>query len=368
MKRKLISLSLALCMMLAFIPSVSASAGGITFLLRPAEGTPDTLSPGEEFTMEVYLSNPLGTSIGSISGLSVRFDTASLEWGIEGDYEWYTNMPFAGGEISSDSRLSFNPPSVIHNDAADHPFGRFNAHFSFDSIVDFTELGGVLMTLDLRAKKTLSADALDIAISVNTISTYHDVLLYRGIDFVAAPERVASSWAHDGIKEAIRKGFVPSDLRNNYTNIITREEFCRMAVRWVEYYTNTDIDTILIAQGLTRDPDAFTDTNDPDILAAYALGITSGRGGGIFDPNGQFTREQAATMIMNTCIAAGADVSDIPDSSFADIGTAAAWALPGIGFVQTHSIMAGTGGGNFSPKDTYTREQSVVTFNNIFTF
>jgi hypothetical protein len=118
-----------------------------------------------------------------------------------------------------------------------------------------------------------------------------------------------SPWAQAHTTEAIVKGFVPPEIRSNFQDIITRAEFCRMAVKWVEYATDKSIDAILTEKGLTRNPNTFTDTDDPDILAAYALGITSGRGGGLFDPNGQFSREQAATMIMNTCNAIGWDIT-----------------------------------------------------------
>ena len=137
-----------------------------------------------------------------------------------------------------------------------------------------------------------------------------------------------------------------------------------MAVKWVEYATGKNIDTILTERGLTRDPSAFSDTSDPDILAAFALDITSGTGGGKFTPNGQFSREQAATMIMNTCRAIGADVGSSPASDFADLNTAATWAQTGINFVRANGIMSGDGT-NFNPKQLYTREQSIITFNNI---
>jgi endo-1,4-beta-D-glucanase Y len=178
------------------------------------------------------------------------------------------------------------------------------------------------------------------------------------------PFDTASEWARGHITAAISKNFVPADIQNHYTRIITREEFCRMAVRWVEYATGKNIDAVLADQGKSRDPNAFTDTKDPDILAAFALGITSGTGVGIFNPSGQFSREQAATMIMNTVKALGADIS-APDSTFADIGTAAGWAVPGISFVQANGIMSGIGNDNFGPKGAYTREQSIATFNNI---
>lgn len=175
----------------------------------------------------------------------------------------------------------------------------------------------------------------------------------------------ASTWAHDGIQSAVTKGFVPVDIQNNYTNIITRVEFSQMAIRWVEYATGKDIDTLLSERGLYRDTYAFSDTTDPDILAAYALGITNGTGGGRFTPNGAFDRQQAATMIMNIARALGVDVSDPTLSSFADLSTAASWAHNGIHFVWSVGVMQGTGNNKFSPLATYTREQSIVTFNNV---
>ena len=186
------------------------------------------------------------------------------------------------------------------------------------------------------------------------------------IDFVAgSPMDTSAEWARGGISEAVRKGFVPGGLQNDYSKVITRAEFCRMAINWVEFATGKTIDAILDERGLSRDENAFTDTKDPDILAAYALGITSGMGNGLFSPNGEFSREQAATMVMNVCRVIGADTGNSPASGFADFDTAAQWARAGIDFVCENGIMQGTGNDNFSPKSVFTRQQSIITFNNI---
>jgi hypothetical protein len=73
---------------------------------------------------------------------------------------------------------------------------------------------------------------------------------------------------------------------------------------------------------------------------------------------------------MNTCRAIGRPGPDAAVSTdmplpFSDIDTAASWARAGINFVQAHGVMQGTGNNNFSPNTGYTREQSIVTFNNI---
>ncbi len=184
----------------------------------------------------------------------------------------------------------------------------------------------------------------------------------------------ASTWARDGITGAIAKGFVPADIQGSYTNVITRQEFCCMAVKWLEYRLGKNIDAIVAERGIPeRMTHTFSDTTDANILAAYRLSVAGGTQAptdttpGLFTPSGQFSREQAATMIMNTCKTAGMDVSNVAAAGFTDISTASSWAIDGINYVRNGGIMQGTSitPPVFSPKSTYTREQSIITFNNI---
>ena len=187
------------------------------------------------------------------------------------------------------------------------------------------------------------------------------------------PIDTAEIWAREGITAAIAKGFVPADLQDTYKAVITRAEFCRLAVKWVEYALGKNIDAILTERGLTGDPNAFSDTTDTDILAAYALKITSGEVApapdkpGRFNPTGKFTRQQAAVMIMNACRAIGADVNDPPTSDFSDMHLADSWAQDGINFCRANGIMNGktVNPPAFDPKGVFTRQESIVTFNNI---
>ena|GEM_PF-6689644 len=174
----------------------------------------------------------------------------------------------------------------------------------------------------------------------------------------------ASDWARDGLTAAIEKGFVQPDLQSNYQSTITRAEFCYLAVGWVWYYSEKNAYRLMEEKGLTYDPNAFTDTDDPIILLAYALGITSGVGGGLFNPNGTFTREQAAGMILNVGKVIGLDTSNIPQSGFTDIGDVSEWCVDGVNFVKAYGIMQGDNN-KFDPKRAYTREQSILTFGNI---
>ena len=177
----------------------------------------------------------------------------------------------------------------------------------------------------------------------------------------------ASTWASKDIESAIQKGYVPGSLQYDYTNIITRQEFCQLAVKFVEYATGSNIDSYLLEKGVVRDANAFSDSKDPDVLAAFALGITSGTGNSKFTPNGQITREQAATMIRNICMVIGVPMSTLPTEVYADISNASTWATESIYFCYSNKVMSGTRINplTFSPKAKYTREQSIVTFNNI---
>ena len=183
----------------------------------------------------------------------------------------------------------------------------------------------------------------------------------------------ADEWARESIRSAIDKGIVPKEIQGDYTKIITRAEFCRMTVMFVEYWLEMTVeeifvefvDDILKEFGVTREDVMFTDTNDQYILIAYILGITNGTGDGKFTPNGMIDRQQAATMLARLCELFGVDISDAPDSGFADLQTADAWAIEGINFCYEYWIMLGTGDNKFSPKETYTRQQSIMTFDRI---
>ena len=183
----------------------------------------------------------------------------------------------------------------------------------------------------------------------------------------------ASEWARAEIMYAIAMGFVPDNIQDDYAKVITRQEFCRLAVRFVEYALDKDIEEILIERGLSRSPGSFTDTTDPYIMAAYALGITNGTKAptdtapGLFSPNGQFSRQEAATMLMRVCWVIGMDSDGLPPADFVDLDAAESWARNGISFVRAKGIMGGTSASipTFNPRGTYTRQESIVTFSRI---
>ncbi len=179
----------------------------------------------------------------------------------------------------------------------------------------------------------------------------------------------ADSWAQAEITSAVNKGFVPTELQNNYKSVISREQFCQMAVMYLEYATGKEIGTILSEKGLAIDSDAFADTKNEYILAAYALGITNGSGkneagADVFAPKGSITREMAATMLTRLSKVLGKDTENAVDAGYTDINEASNWAVNSINFCYANSVMNGTSQTplKFSPKETYTIQQSIATF------
>lgn len=176
---------------------------------------------------------------------------------------------------------------------------------------------------------------------------------------------IPSDWAKTEVWEAICKGLVPYDLQTDYRSGITRQEFCRLMVTLVEHASGQNVDDYLGIRGKTVSA-PFTDTADHAVWAAYTLGIVNGTSATTFNPGGAITRQEAATMLARTGKLIYARTGD--SETFADADRFAAWAAESIDFVSGLTdpetggkVMGGTGNGNFSPTDLYTREQAILT-------
>jgi len=158
-----------------------------------------------------------------------------------------------------------------------------------------------------------------------------------------------STWAADQVNKAINAGIVPTALRSDYTKTITRAEFCALAVAMYERIRGE-------ITGRTK----FDDTTDVNVEKMAAVGVVDGIGNNNFAPNDNLNREQAATMLSRLASALGKPFSS-QESAFSDNSNISSWAIKEVGEVQAAGIMTGTGNNTFSPKDAYTREQSILT-------
>jgi hypothetical protein len=190
--------------------------------------------------------------------------------------------------------------------------------------------------------------------------------------YTAAPLDEPSSWAREEVTLALDAGLVPETFYGSYTQNITRLDFCRLAVSLLEQKTGKAIGDILSEKGAVLNYGAFTDTFDQNVLAAYALGIVGGRGGGIFDGAAAITREEAAKMLHNLALVLDIQASGA-SPAFLDDGAFSSWAADSIFFVTAASdkvsgktVMGSVGGGRFDPKGMYTFQQSYITMLRLF--
>lgn len=177
-------------------------------------------------------------------------------------------------------------------------------------------------------------------------------------------------WAVPEVVEAMSRGLVTTDLQINYKAYTTRAEFCRAAVNFLERYDEKAIAEILKDKGLAAK--TFSDTSDPAIAAAAALGITQGTNleKNIFSPDLKLTREQAAAMLTRTLYVMGASPEVKSDILWADAGSISGYAADAINTMYLSGVMNGTSATAlvFSPQTPYTHEQSIVTFDRLYKY
>lgn len=185
------------------------------------------------------------------------------------------------------------------------------------------------------------------------------------------PEKAdMSGWAYAEVSAAIQEELVPTSLQSLYLNNITRAEFCSLVTQAIAQVKGQDIQDVVKAQ---TGKDLYTwigeypmsDTSDSDVIAAYALGIVSGRGNGMFDPYVTITRQEAAAFLMRSAKVLGMDTSKVEAAPFTDSDAVGVWFTDAVNFVYQINVMGGSGDG-FSPLGTYTREQSYVTIYRLF--
>ena len=180
-----------------------------------------------------------------------------------------------------------------------------------------------------------------------------------------------SSWAYEEVTAAIEEDLVPVYLQNLYLNNITRGEFCDLTIQAIEETLDQDIEDVVLAQTGKSLYDwmgeyPFTDTSDSSAIAAYALGIITGRGNGVFDPYASITRQEAAALLMRSAKVLGMDTDNVSVAGFTDSGEVGVWFTDAVNFVYQINVMSGTGNNTFSPLGTYTREQSYITIYRLF--
>lgn len=177
----------------------------------------------------------------------------------------------------------------------------------------------------------------------------------------------ASDWALPELEKAEDLNLIPEILKNSdLTQKVTREEFAEISVKLYESLSQKTADEVA--------DNPFSDTQNPEILKAYALGITNGTTENTFSPASFLTREQASTMLSRAYQASFA-LEKLPDfekpKAFSDDDLISSWAKDSVYFMAAKGVISGVSATHFAPKPatdeeaargygSATREQSLI--------
>ena len=106
-------------------------------------------------------------------------------------------------------------------------------------------------------------------------------------------------------------------------------------------------------------PSNVSYTGASSIHSMYTNSVINGKSATTFDPYGQITRQEAATILYRLCNALGYKLPK-GNLSYNDASKIAPWAQEAVAAVSAAGIMNGVGNNNFDPTGVYTCEQSAL--------
>lgn len=179
-------------------------------------------------------------------------------------------------------------------------------------------------------------------------------------DFLKLPQ---AQWSKSFAQEAASKSLLPYEFTNIYGNNISREQFCILLGNMIAvkegYYT---IDDYMRGTGQAYLRNYFEDCAgvDNSVNILYALGIVNGKDETHFDPDGELTREQAATLLSRAAEKYW-DLEISTSLNYEDAWLISDWARFYVTWANENGVMTGITDESFVPQGAYTVEQAVAT-------
>lgn len=175
-----------------------------------------------------------------------------------------------------------------------------------------------------------------------------------------------SSWAEESVRAMDKLGLIPNEVKATPMNgSITRLNLCKVIMRTYKLMIGvTDSDL-----GTPDDP--FSDTDDIDVLNAYRLGIVNGVGNGNFAPNDPITRQDFFKMSVNFLNAIGYPYTDEETtdlSQFKDAEEIAEYALGATRLLVGIGVVSGTTDKRLNPRDEIVCQEALCIFYRIYDF
>lgn len=162
----------------------------------------------------------------------------------------------------------------------------------------------------------------------------------------------ASAWATDELRQAGKLALLdPLVDLDDWSDDITRAEFCAIAVRFYE-----------LVSGESPLPGAsFLDSSDRAVLQAAAIGLVGGDGDGNFRPGDPLTREEAATVLCRLCRLIGFTPARLSDGSPSDMDSVSTWAADAVLELYRAEVFRGDELSAFRPSGHFSAEAAAIT-------
>lgn len=170
--------------------------------------------------------------------------------------------------------------------------------------------------------------------------------------FAVTVDAKAADWAREQEDLAAAKGLMPDGLGDDFTVNITRAEFAALSVKLYEAMSGEE------APAPGGSP--FSDTDDPVVIQANALGIVDGKGDGKFAPDDLVTRQEAALMLSRVYTRLGGGIPKVEATTFADNNKVASWAMDAVAFMSDNKIVNGKGDNKFDPLGSASIQEAMV--------
>lgn len=176
-----------------------------------------------------------------------------------------------------------------------------------------------------------------------------------------------SRWAESSIAQMDELGLIPDCLKNaDMSGKITRLEMCRVAVLAFEKITG--VESGAVSSGISH----FSDTKDPDVIAAYDLGIVSGYPDGTFRPNNTLTRQEFFKIVyslLTTGLYWDPNTVNPADLTvFSDCDTLNNYAVAPAQTLVSIGVVTGNADGTLNPKGSTTRQEALAMFLRAYNF
>ncbi len=160
-----------------------------------------------------------------------------------------------------------------------------------------------------------------------------------------------SDWAKADVEKAKIANIATGKILDNYTQNITRGEFCELIVNAYIALDKEVPETI---------SSPFVDTKNINVSIAYILGIVNGVSEKEFAPDKNITREEMAVMMERMAKICGDTGTKTDIKNFVDYEQVSDWATAAIEFMVGTNIMYGVGDNIIAPGINTTREQAIV--------